>query len=118
MAKETTIFDKSKLYDEQIAPLVKDVIAHCAMYRIPCYFSACVANTKTESDYRNEGVLCGSTGIHLTDDRITGHLNVSLGFRTSPPTESPEIAYDDSDPDFSDLLMSGIPVEPVNQAAE
>ncbi len=96
-------YDKKKMYNKEIKPIVEQLKAKSAMLGIPFFFSACVKNTQEESEYVNEGFLCGSGDIVLKDDRITPHLNIALGFRAVPPDESLELVLDE-DPDAADMM--------------
>lgn len=92
--KNLTVFDKTKVYDTQIRELAEQLRNKCTTMGIPFFFAACVKNTEEGSVYEQEAYPCGSGGIRLTDDRITPHLNVALGFRTIPKNQKLEIIFE------------------------
>lgn len=92
--ESVSVFDRSDIYASRIEPIVKKLKNECAVAHIPFFFSACVKNDEEGTEYQNEGHLCGSGDYKLTDDRITPHLNVALGFKTVPPRSDMEIDMD------------------------
>ena len=74
----------------------------CSLYKIPCFFTACVGNTPDKSEYIhaedegnaryiNDAVCAGSRDIHLTDDQIKKHLCVVCGFDVVPSRKALEV---------------------------
>ena len=94
---QSPYFDKKEEYEKEIEAKARKVVELCERHGIPCFFTACITNDEHGSSYKNEGNLCGSRGFHLTDDQITKHLSVSIGFDTIPKRKDLEIIMDDPD---------------------
>lgn len=77
--KPGDIFDKEKLYEDELEPLVKSMRAICARERIPFVISTAVKNSESETVYRNDGVLTGSLRMNLFDDHFEKFLLVLNG---------------------------------------
>ena len=74
--KTYTEFDVEKIFSEEIAPLLKDIVEKCRKNNIPFIASFAVKNDgkRKKTKYINEGNLTGSNDIHLYQDRITNCL--------------------------------------------
>ena len=103
--KEYTIFDKTDIYNEEIQPILDKLDIVCKANKIPYFFTACVKNDETESEYRNEGNLCGSNEFVLKTDKITDFFRILCGFKLetkqngeyviAPPGEDIEINFEE-----------------------
>ena len=86
-------FDKSKQFEEICRPILTELVQECQLLRIPFFWSACVKNDDESSEYVNDGVMCGSNNIFLTDDRITKHMYVAAGVDIKTSEDPVEIIY-------------------------
>lgn len=90
----TTIFDKTEVFDESIAPKIEEIIQICNREHIPIFISACVKNTEESSEYKTDMFASASNNIHLKNDLIPRFVNVTNGFTTIPPTDIIDIDFD------------------------
>lgn len=79
-------FNDTEFFDEVVEGKVKEIQKLCEDANIPFFMCFCVENNEKKTKYKNyiHGAL--SSGILLTDDRITGHIGVANGFKTVPGT--------------------------------
>lgn len=100
--KSTEIFDKKEEFEKHCQKLLDELMLQCSLYKIPCFFTACVGNTPDKSEYIhaedegnaryiNDAVCAGSRDIHLTDDQIKKHLCVVCGFDVVPSRKALEV---------------------------
>lgn len=100
-----TIYDKRKIYEKDIAPLIVEAMKKCVVNDIPFMFQCAVQNTEKKTVYDGDMYLTGSAGITLTNDRFERHLAVMNGFEThwpgmSIPFNEAEAAYNGQLSDF------------------
>nr|WP_297765702.1 hypothetical protein [uncultured Butyrivibrio sp.] len=77
--KETTAYteyDMTKLYEAKVLPLINEIEKICVMEKLPIFFSCAVKNENGKTEYKQEGILTGSTGVELYQDRFTKFLLV------------------------------------------
>lgn len=75
-----TIYDKTKLYEKEILPKLLEIKKICELNDLP-FFSCCAVKSEEEkTTYKYEGILTGSKGIELYDDKYRKHLCVANGF--------------------------------------
>ena len=79
-----TVFDAEKLYDRDIRPLVDEIKKICIMNKVPFFVTTVVKSTTRETKYEMDGILTGSTDIHLKDDRFERLLMVCRGAKVKP----------------------------------
>ena len=100
--KSTEVFDKKEEFEKHCQKLLDERMLQCSLYKIPCFFTACVGNTPDKSEYIhaedegnaryiNDAVCAGSRDIHLTDDQIKKHLCVVCGFDVVPSRKALEV---------------------------
>lgn len=100
--KSTEVFDKKEEFEKHCQKLLDELMLQCSLYKIPCFFTACVGNTPDKSEYIhaedegnaryiNDAVCAGSRDIHLTDDQIKKHLCVVCGFDVVPSRKALEV---------------------------
>ena len=100
--KSTEVFDKKEEFEKHCQKLLDELMLQCSLYKIPCFFTACVGNTPDKSEYIhaedegnaryiNDAVCAGSRDIHLTDDQIKKHLCVVRGFDVVPSRKALEV---------------------------
>lgn len=78
---ETEEFDKKSCFEKEVHDRLRSLTATCGIYKIPFFYTACVANTKNNGTEYVSGVV-GPYGreLVLVDDRIARHIDVLLGF--------------------------------------
>lgn len=79
-----TEYDKSQIFKEEIKPILLELKKKCRVNNIPFFFSCAAANTDKKTSYTNEGVLTGSLGIDLTDDKFEKFVMVLRGAELQP----------------------------------
>lgn len=77
-------YDKSQVVKDEIRPLLLEMKKICRINNIPFFFSCAAANSEKKTVYTNEGVLTGSLGIDLTDDKFEKYLMVLRGAELQP----------------------------------
>lgn len=87
-------FDKEEIFETKIKPLLQEITSICSANDIPMFFSACVKETGTNSEYKNECVSPQSHGMNLSNDHFSDYIGVTLGFNTIPPFDRPDFDYD------------------------
>ena len=112
-----TVYDATAIYDDQILPLVDKIREICILKKIPFFITAAVKSTDEDTEYKNDGILTGSTDIHLKDDRFTKFLLICRGAEVKSPfkgmletedaqdyiTTPPMDDMDEADDDESDI---------------
>ncbi len=81
---EYTEYDLQGFYENEIAPLVNEILKKCKINRLPFVFSCCPYNKDGESIYKNQGNLTGSNELTLYDDRFVRFLLVLGGAKLAP----------------------------------
>lgn len=81
---ETVHYNKQKVFDEQIVPLLQQLKTICNIERMPMFISVAVENQPGKTVYRNDAVLA-STGVRLEDNRIADILLSMNGLVTDYP---------------------------------
>ena len=90
------MFDKTKEYENQIEPLIRQLSAICLLQSLPMFVSVAIRDDGETTEYRNQMNGSASQGIRLADDQIVKHVNVANGFDTMPPrTASSFDAFDE-----------------------
>lgn len=87
-------FNKKNEYDSLIADKVMELKRLCHMYKMPMFVTVCVKNTESETEYEKEMISAVTCGYELTDNQITKHVNVSLGFDTVQPKPEETLEVD------------------------
>lgn len=79
-------FDKRKIYDEKIAPLVHELYVLCDKEKIPFFFEACVADPSVteklqqEWIYRAQMLSPAELDMQISNDYITSCLKIYNGY--------------------------------------
>jgi len=77
-------FDKSKIYDSQLKPLITTFSQICKRERIPFFLSVMIRShnngDETETEYRREAAVKETFGYDIDKDEIGFHLAVASGF--------------------------------------
>lgn len=101
--KPLTKYNREKEWEKYCAEPLRQIMQYCSIYQIPCFFTVAVANDENGTKYINDGVMTGSTNVHLTDDRIKHHMMVAGGCRAVPTDNTAMIdmgeLVDPEDPD-------------------
>ena len=84
MLEERDIYDKKKVYEEKIEPIIKQLKLTCNIEHLPMFVTVAVANNEKETVYRNDMVYA-STDIRLSDRKIGNLLLLVNDFKTEPP---------------------------------
>lgn len=82
-----SIYDKHKIYDKDIKPLIVEAMRICVVNDIPFFFASATINNEKKTHYEYECALTGSLGINLKDDHFEQYLCVTRGFKAVPPTQ-------------------------------
>lgn len=93
-------FNKKKEYDELIAPKVEELQRLCHIQKIPMFITVCVENDDKQTEYIKEMVSAATCGFELTDNQISKHVNVSLGFDTIQPSADATLNMEDIDIEY------------------
>ena len=84
-------FNKESDYDIYIAEHVKEVVSLCYKHKIPMFFTAAVVNSNdSDTEYVSEYISAKKVNINLSEDKLSGHINVANGFETVLPKELDE----------------------------
>lgn len=79
--KTVTKYNREKEWEKYCAEPLRKIIQYCSIYQIPCFFTVAVSNDENGTKYINDGVMTGSTDVHLTEDHIKYHMMVAAGCR-------------------------------------
>ena len=85
MDKKNINYNQKALFENEIMSLVQEIKKKCVLNKIPCFVCAAVANNAKKTEYIYDGVLTGTLGINLTDDKFSKHLCVANGFEIKAP---------------------------------
>lgn len=69
-------FDKTDIYNKEIAPLKDQIAKICALNGIPFFFSCAPKNMKGKTTYYEDGHLTGSNKIDLYEDFFKKYILV------------------------------------------
>lgn len=78
---KTTEYDKRETFETKCRPALNELSMICRFYGIPFFFTCCVANDSSGSQYINEVSGAEGRGISLSEDRIAKHLGVTMGLQ-------------------------------------
>ena len=84
MLEERDIYNKQKVYEEKIEPIINQLKLACNMEHLPMFVTVAVENNEKETVYRND-MIYASTDIRLSDHRIGNLLLLVNDFQTEPP---------------------------------
>ena len=79
--KPITKYNKENEWKKYCEEPLKKIIQYCSIYQIPCFFTVAVSNDESGTQYINDGVMTGSTDVHLKEDHIKYHMMVASGCR-------------------------------------
>ena len=89
-----------KIYEEQIAPHVREIRKICGIEKIPCFMLFELDdNASVDKDnlltfeYEVEAISPGFLGVKATNDKVTQMINVMNGFDVVPPREPMEMFF-------------------------
>lgn len=82
--KQVTVYDKEKEWKKYCEEPLRKIMQYCNIYQIPCFITAAIKNDENGTTYLNDGVMTGSTDVHLTEDHIKYHMMVAGGCRAVP----------------------------------
>ncbi len=88
---EKDIFDKRKVYKNEIEPLVRKLKIACSIEKMPMFVTVAVANNENETKYENDMIL-SVAGVELQDNNINRMLLALNGFKTELPSHI-KVAY-------------------------
>ena len=81
MLEERDIYNKQKVYEEKIEPIINQLKLACNMEHLPMFVTVAVENNEKETVYRND-MIYASTDIRLSDHRIGNLLLLVNYFHT------------------------------------
>lgn len=79
-----TVFDKEKVFNDEIKGKLDEIVALCNINRIPFFYSACVANNENGAKYKSDAICASEKGIFMEEDKIAKHIAVCAGFDVIP----------------------------------
>ena len=79
--KNTSYYNKKEIFENECRPLLQELSSKCHLYNLPFFFSCCVMNDQSDSEYVNEVSGAAGRGITLTKDLIGDYMAVILGFK-------------------------------------
>ena len=88
--KAISVFDKKDVYEQEIAPIVKELLRACSINDVPVFVSCCVANSEEKAEYKHEMLAPEVRNLKLSDDLFMKFTAVTLGFETVLKNEIPE----------------------------
>ena len=74
MKKEIFPYDKTKVYQEQIEPLVEQLKIACAINDVPFFMEFAIKNDERSTTYKYEAYSANAMGKPLTKDHFEKHL--------------------------------------------
>lgn len=77
-------YDKTKIYNEEIQPLIATVKRICIREKLPFFFTTAVANKNGETQYINE-LVAAAAQVHLNINHISDILLYLNGFELKHP---------------------------------
>lgn len=78
-------FDETAYYNDEVQPVMDNLLGLLKRHDIPFFFSACIAEKGGKSTYVSELVSPDITGRRLSDNRFPKYVDVNLGFNTIIP---------------------------------
>jgi len=75
-------FNKEKIYEEKVVPILDELKKVCSAERIPMFASFAVKNDPVDTKYKSTAVSTINDEIVLTKDYIREYINIQNGFRT------------------------------------
>lgn len=110
-------FDKTKAFEEIIAPKLHELKCLCNQQRIPFFFTACVKGEKNKTKYKSTMISPTEfpERLHLHEDKISKCLGIMIGFDSVYPKKDLEVDIDEeinnAKTDFMKKLESEVFVE-------
>lgn len=99
------MYDRQEVFKNHIQKKAEEINNLCKSLGITSFMSFCVKDDGVNTDYQNYVYGSTSSGIHLADDQIRGHINVANGFMTIPPGDNMDMdEYLDDNDDYEDVL--------------
>lgn len=80
--RNITPFDKTRIYTEQIEPIIDNLIKMCTIHNVPIFITCCTQNDEEKTTYERHSVPADAHNLNLTNDEIQKHLCLQLGFDT------------------------------------
>lgn len=85
------MYDRQELFKKHIQKKAEELNDLCKTFGIASFMSFCIKDNDKKTDYKNYIYGSSSNGIRLSDDQIRGHINVSNGFQTIPPSNDSDL---------------------------
>lgn len=80
--KPITPFNKTATFQENIAPIIEDLVKQCTIHNVPMFLTCAVTNNAKDTKYVRQIVSPDTRDLNLTNDEIQKHLCIQLGFDT------------------------------------
>lgn len=74
------IYNKKKEFEEEVKPIIMQLLSITAARDMPCFVTVAVENTDKKTTYESTAVTPASINIELTDDKIKDHMLIRNGF--------------------------------------
>ena len=84
-------YDKKEAYDNDLRPLIKQILLICDREKIPVFMSFAVKNDDEGTEYEAELLSAPSQGHRLTDDLLTQYAMVQNGAKVVPRAVYPKL---------------------------
>lgn len=110
----TTNYNSEKLYTDEIKPLLNQIKKICVTNNLPFISCVATANNDTKTTYRYDGVLTGTLGVTLSDNKFAKHLCIANGFDVKAPgtiDDFSDVAQFVADNPASDAGITEIPAD-------
>ena len=82
--KEITTFDKMKIFEEEIEPLIEKIDIICRRERMPYFFTCAVKNEKNGTKYISNMLSAVKSDRELENDVIVEGIKVLRGYHAVP----------------------------------
>lgn len=97
MLEEKNIYNKKAYFNKRIYPIMQQLVKECYFAKIPCFFSAAVANTDFSSVYVSECVSDTDIDFKLYDDKISEFIKVLRGAKVTFTSDIEEMDFEGLD---------------------
>lgn len=117
--KKYTEYDLHEIYENELYPEILKIKQLCKLRDIPFLMSFAVSNRDGKTEYKNEGVLTGSSGLHLYDDQFKRMVLILRGASVSPigriEFNEEDMAYITDSFDETDVFKASMHLEALDE---
>ena len=102
--KETTNYDLTEFYINEIHPAIIEIKKKCKLIKLPFAFVCAVKNNESGTEYKKEHVLTGSCGIILKNNVFEQYLAALCGFDLVPAAAFSNFQSPDDKDAYAEVL--------------